>query len=432
MVLQAPSWAGNNADLAKGPDGKTNVCIVGGGNAAHVLVGYLGSRPDELNVRLLDDFSDEAARLKAGMESHGGLKVVNDLGGDVVAVDALISNDPEQVIPGAHVIILSLPSFAAEHYLSEIAPFIDDGAVIGSLPAQGGFDIVARKCLGEHADRVTIFGLETLPWACRLAEYGSKVEVLGTKKQVDFVASPAHDATRARDMIQELIGPEPRLDLVDNFLAVTLMNINSVWHPCISYGAYKDWDGRPFAAPPPFYEGVDDFAASVLTNVSDEVIALKEFLCKKYPGLDLSATKHVFDWIKDAYQEDIADNSSLRAAINTNKGYKGLVHPCVEAEGGEGFMPNFRYRYFSEDIPVGLMVTRGVAELAGVPTPHMDEVIVACQIWMGKEYIKDGKVGGANVAETRAPQNFGHTTIEGFMDSCRYNPALDNEDGGLN
>jgi len=154
--------------------------------------------------------------------------------------------------------------------------------------------------------------------------------------------------------------------------------------------------------------------------------------CKKYPGLDLSATKHVFDWIKDAYQEDIADNSSLRAAINTNKGYKGLVHPCVEAEGGEGFMPNFRYRYFSEDIPVGLMVTRGVAELAGVPTPHMDEVIVACQIWMGKEYIKDGKVGGANVAETRAPQNFGHTTIEGFMDSCRYNPALDNEDGGLN
>ena len=29
---------------------------------------YLGSRPDELNVRLLDDYSDEAARLKQGME----------------------------------------------------------------------------------------------------------------------------------------------------------------------------------------------------------------------------------------------------------------------------------------------------------------------------------------------------------------------------
>ena len=36
------------------------------------------------------------------------------------------------------------------------------------------------------------------------------MEVLGTKKQVDFVASPAHDATRARDIIQELIGPEVR------------------------------------------------------------------------------------------------------------------------------------------------------------------------------------------------------------------------------
>ena len=83
---------------------------------------------------------------------------------------------------------------------------------------------------------------------------------------------------------------------------------------------------------------MDDFAASVLTAVSDEVIALKSLLCEKYPGLDLSATKHVFDWVKDAYQDDIADRSTLRAAINTNKGYKGLVHPCVEAEGG--YMPN--------------------------------------------------------------------------------------------
>jgi len=102
----------------------------------------------------------------------------------------------------------------------------------------------------------------------------------------------------------------------------------------------------------------------------------------------------------------------------------------VENEGGEGFMPNFRYRYFSEDIPVGLMVTRGVAELAGVPTPHMDEVIVACQTWMGKEYLKDGRVGGANVGETRAPQVYGHTSIEGFMDTCRYNPALTGKRGG--
>ena len=105
MASQAPRWASNNAALPKGQDGKTTVCIVGGGNAAHVLLGcvrpphrvifriaqhagaaateaaahpcpltppraprYLGSRPGELNVRLLDDFSDEAARLKAGMQ----------------------------------------------------------------------------------------------------------------------------------------------------------------------------------------------------------------------------------------------------------------------------------------------------------------------------------------------------------------------------
>lgn len=83
-------------------------------------------------------------------------------------------------------------------------------------------------------------------------------------------------------------------------------------------------------------------------------------------------------------------------------------------------MPNFKYRYFTEDLPCGLIVTRGIAELAEVPTPHMDDVILWCQKVMGKEFLKDGKLCGADMKSTRAPQNYGYKDLDSLMKANRY------------
>lgn len=45
----------------------------------------------------------------------------------------------------------------------------------------------------------------------------------------------------------------------------------------------------------------------------------------------------------------------------------------VETEDGK-FMPDFKFRYLWEDIPFGLAVIRGIATVAGVATPNIDEV----------------------------------------------------------
>ena len=69
---------------------------------------------------------------------------------------------------------------------------------------------------------------------------------------------------------------------------------------------------------------------------------------------------------------------------------------------------------------MGLVVTRGIAELAGVATPHMDDVILWCQEMIGKEYIKDGKLVGKDIHETRAPQHYGFTDLDTFMNENHY------------
>ena len=156
------------------------------------------------------------------------------------------------------------------------------------------------------------------------------------------------------------------------------MNINAIWHPTITYGQYRNWDGGPVPAPGPlFYEGVDSFTADLLSSMSDEVLLVKEWIMQQYPSLDLFGIRHVRDWMTRAYGEDIGNRSSLLSMLHTNKGYIGLRHPVsrVNDHTDSLVMPNFQYRYMTEDLPCGLVVIRGIAELAGVNVPHIDQVI---------------------------------------------------------
>lgn len=62
------------------------------------------------------------------------------------------------------------------------------------------------------------------------------------------------------------------------------MNMNSVCHPTITYGALRDWDYKTgFPELLKYYEGVDDFTADMLTKVSNEVLAIRDALARECP-----------------------------------------------------------------------------------------------------------------------------------------------------
>lgn len=153
-----------------------------------------------------------------------------------------------------------------------------------------------------------------------------------------------------------------------------------------------------------------------------QVLEIKRVLLERYPSLHLDSLTHVREWMTNAYGDDIADTTSIATMLRTNKGYQGLTHPMreVQSDGKTKYLPDFRYRYFSEDIPMGLVVTKGIAELANVATPHMDEVITWCSKMMGKEYLVDGKLRGKDLHETRCPQHYGFTDLDTFLRVNHY------------
>lgn len=119
-------------------------------------------------------------------------------------------------------------------------------------------------------------------------------------------------------------------------------------------------------------------------------------------------------WHLHRYGDDIVDRNTLKTAIQTNAAYQTIQHPVKKDRDGK-LRPDFSCRYLTEDVPYGLVVIRGIAEILGVHTPNIDDLLKWCQQKMDKEYLVNSKVQGKDVASSGAPQRYGLTTLESIM-----------------
>eukprot|EP00483_Globobulimina_turgida_P011652 UN11674 len=160
-----------------------------------------------------------------------------------------------------------------------------------------------------------------------------------------------------------------------------------------------------------------------MSSLSDEALEITRCV-EKETGLTL-VTQHIFDWYKSCYGPECSDTSTLQMTIRTNPSYNGLTHPCVVDKASGGFKPNFKYRYLTEDIPMGLCVIRGLSLILDkkykkkCKAPVMDSIIKWAQKMVNKEYLKYKKDGsivvGKDINETRAPQRYGITSIKDLV-----------------
>lgn len=382
------------------------ITVCGGGNAAHTSAGLLAAQ-EAHQVNIYVSFGDEAQRWQKGITTGGGIRVISPQD-SILGRPVKVSSDPSQVIPGSQLVLLALPAFAHEPVLRQVATYLDDGSMVGVLAARGGFDLAARDILKVKADSVTLFGFQTLPWACRITTYGQEVVILGKKASVELATCPANQAHE----VASFLGDQLRISLqpMASFLSLTLAGTGQIIHPGVMYGLFRNWDGVLFEEAPLFYQGIDNLTADILHSLSDEIQYLRATLEALFSHLDLSAVRPLNEWLNLSYSADMEDTSSLRSCFVTNRSYAGLKVPMRSAAGG--LVPDFQARYLSEDVPYALLATRGIAELAEVPTPTMDRVITWAQSRLGKKYLVGGKLCAEDIKMSRAPQRFGYQDLE--------------------
>lgn len=214
------------ANLAD-PKHKLTVVVAGGGNATHVLCGLLGAHAQYV-VRVWNVVEAEVAVWKERLHANGRAIVVRDFGmpgtPETTGYVSLVSSDAAEVLVGADMLIIAVPAFAHETYLTAAAAHAPAGMAVGVMVTAGGFDWAVRHAFKHAFASMVTFGMETLPWACRLSEYATTVDILGTKRSLHVAVWPPPAAEGIVGFFSRALGEHVHYVPCHSFTSHTLMN----------------------------------------------------------------------------------------------------------------------------------------------------------------------------------------------------------------
>lgn len=395
---------------------RTRVLICGAGSGAHALAGMISLRSD-MDVRVFVDSAGKACRWRERMNRHPLIVTLRNEASaapvDIQAKQFSVTHDPEYAAANRDIVLFVLPAFLHLKYMKLLAPHLEEGCVVVGLPGQNGFEFDARDALGSKIGSCILMNFESLPWVCRNVDLGRAVEITSVKSKL--VGALQGDIANARisdplACLQDLFGERPKLIISGHLLGMTLVSPNAYCHPPIMYGCWKDWDGQPLDRPPLFYHTVDEYTGDLLGKISEEVLAISHRISAEYPQVDLSEVIPIYDWDIVHYGKYIRDKTNITTANRTNGAYVGITHPMLQSPNGT-YLPDFNHRFMTEDVPYGLVVIRGIAEIAGVETPYIDTVLSWCQDVLDKEYLLGSRLAGKDIDASRCPQRYGYTGI---------------------
>ena len=386
------------------------ITICGGGNAAHAIIPIIRNHFSG-KINLFLPYGNEATHFQKLIDEKRFLTAtIRDK--KIYGRPDKVSKFAKDACREADLILMPLPAFAHEPTLLQIAPFLKEEAIIGAIPARSGFEYAALKILKDNKkEKVKVFGMQTLPWACRIKEYASKVDILGKKRSVGMAAFPYKITSELASFLTQLL--DLKIEPLPNMLTLSLANVGQIIHPGIMYGLFKGKEELKYRKEeiPLFYQGVTKEISQTLKTMSDEILLLTKEIKNMDKSIDLDQVLGLKDWLIYSYKDSIADKSTLQSCFVTNSAYKGLRAPMKKINN-DYFLPDFQARYLTEDVPYGLVVTKSIAQLAKVDMPIIDEVILTISKWIGKEYIKGGYLEGKDIKDTRIPQNYGINNLE--------------------
>ncbi|MBI9052568.1 MAG: NAD/NADP octopine/nopaline dehydrogenase family protein [Bacteroidales bacterium] len=360
---------------------KLNILVVGGGNLGHAIYGK-AAQNKYINVSLLTSRPNLWASELKVYEEDGSFSKVKMLN---------VSDSAEEIVPNADLIILTIPSFLIRNTLIEIEPLIKTGAWVGSIQCSGGYFWMAQSILPKGTK---IFGFQRVPFISRIREYGSSVNIKGYKKQLKIATNKSSDNDHTIINNLKKIFNTPTIKL-KSFLEVTLTNSNPILHPSRLYDLFKNISlNKNFRDEPLFYEEWSDNASNILIKCDDELADIVRALNNKMDPIP-SILKHY----------GVDDSLSLTIKLRSIAAFKG-IRLGLSKVSENTFRIDLNNRYFTEDIPFGLLIIKGFAEQLKIETPMIDEIILWAQNLMGKEYLIDNRLIGKDVCETGIPQNF--------------------------
>lgn len=338
------------------------IAVLGAGNGGQTLSADLALRGN--NVRLYEhpsfDEKLEVIRKQGGINLKGAIEGLGKLN--------VVSSEMKEVLKGAEVVYVVVPSFAQMPIMKEALPFLEDGMKIIFIPGNFG-SLEVLKLMEEKGIKKDIILAETdtLPYACR-AEAPGEVHVWGLKTGMSVGALPAK---RTEELVADIqpVFPIP-LRLAENVLEIAFSNLNMIVHCAavlLNIGRIESTNGN-------FRFYTDGITPSV--GRLEELIDAERVRVGKAYNLDLIPA---VEWIKTAYP---LEGDSI---------YKLLSGNPVYAQHGPDAPKTVKHRYIREDVPNLLVPLISFARAAGVQTPLTDSLVTLLSAINDEDYIELGR-----------------------------------------
>ena len=197
-----------------------NICICGGGNLGHVVLGVLAAQPQN-RVSLLTNHPQQWADTVTVTDPNGKQYV-----GKIVQ----ITNRAEDVIPHSDIVLLCLLGFAIREELEKIRPYLSATAAVGSIVSSTGFFFEAQRLLPKEQP---LFGFQRVPFISRTTEYGRSAELKGYKPLLNLAVEQTADKEALRLTIEQLF--HTPTELLQSHYEASLTNSNPLLHPSRLY-----------------------------------------------------------------------------------------------------------------------------------------------------------------------------------------------------
>lgn len=299
------------------------------------------------------------------------------------AAPALITEDAEEAIAGADVILVATTADGHEEAARSIAKAIAPGQLVLLNPGMFCGSLAFRTALARYGCPHPILVAETadLIYACRRAGGVGEVFHSGLKKSMALAAVPAGEAERVTELLKPYF---PILTPAKDILHTSLTNIGPVLH-CVpmlmNVNRLDAGEGFDY-----YMEGITPSIARMAEAVDAERVALAKAL-----GVEaVSAAQSV----KSAYG---LTGDTLYEVIQANEAYRGIRSPTSLA-----------HRFCAEDTFGSLVGFATLGRELGVPVPAMEAVVRCISMAAGIDYFQTGrtaeKVGlkGRTAAEITA------------------------------
>ncbi len=337
------------------------IAVLGAGNGGQALSAHLSLKGNDVRLYEHPAFAEklEIIKEKGGIELHGAIEGFARL---------KASSDMEEVLKGAEIAYVVVPSFGQMPIMQEAIPYLEDGMKFVFIPGNFG-SLEAAKLLKENGSTkdVLLCETDTLPYACR-ADAPGKVHVWGLKTGMSIAA---FSASRTGELIRDIqdVFPIP-LKAAKNVLNIAFSNLNMIVH-CAAVLLNA---GR--------IEGTNGDFRFYTDGITPAVGRLEELLdaerVKVGDAYGLGLVPAV-EWIKSAYP------------LEGNSIYELLSKNPVYAKHGSDAPKTVKHRYVTEDVPNLLVPVVSFARVAGVDTPLIDSLINLLSAINGDNYREEGR-----------------------------------------